>query len=175
MTRVDRSWTLFLDRDGVLNRKIEHGYVLNPGMLEVLPGAADALRALGGRFGTMVIVTNQRGVGRGLMSAADLESVHDRLLVTLQAGGGRIAAIFVCPHDLAAHCDCRKPNTGLALQAKARFSSIDFSRSVLVGDSASDMEMGRRLGMLTVGIGAQAPGAAAGTFASLLEFSRSLQ
>jgi D-glycero-D-manno-heptose 1,7-bisphosphate phosphatase len=175
MARVDRSWTLFLDRDGVLNRKIEGGYVLNPAMLELLPGAAAAVRALSGRFGTIVIVTNQRGVGRGLMSAADLDSVHERLLETLHAGGGRIAAIFVCPHDLAAGCDCRKPKTGLALQAKARFSEIDFSRSVLVGDSASDVEMGRRLGMLTVGIGAQAPEASAGTFSSLLEYSRSVQ
>lgn len=151
--RVDTAWTLFLDRDGVLNRKIENGYVLNPAMLEIPEAVAQAVASLSGRFGRIVIVTNQRGVGRGLMSLEDLAAVHSSLLRTIAGAGGRIDAIFVCPHDRSAGCGCRKPGIGLALLAKKRFPEIDFPRSILAGDSDSDIEFGRAMGMYTVRIG----------------------
>ena len=163
--RVDRFWTLFLDRDGVLNRKIPGGYVLEPSMLEVLPGVPEAMALLADRFGTIAIVTNQRGVGRGLMSAQDLGRVHDVLLAAVRRAGGRIDAVFACPHDLHESCGCRKPKPGLALQARARFPQIDFHRSVMVGDSDSDIEMGNALGMRAVLIGPDN---------SLLDFARAL-
>jgi D-glycero-D-manno-heptose 1,7-bisphosphate phosphatase len=170
--RVDSSWTLFLDRDGVLNRKIENNYVLNPSMLEILPGVAEALGALARRFGRMVIVTNQRALARGLMDNNDLNRVHARMFEAINSQGGRIDAVFVCPHDLDDQCSCRKPKSGLATQARQRFSEIDFARSVVVGDADSDIEMGRALGMYTVRIGQRGTGGAADLVcSSLLDFS----
>jgi D-glycero-D-manno-heptose 1,7-bisphosphate phosphatase len=173
MPRIDRSWTLFLDRDGVLNVQIENGYILNPSLLKILPGVTAALCFLAPRFGRIVIATNQRGVARRFMDWDDLNGVHTRLLDAIKDGGGRIDAIFVCPHDIDEQCGCRKPKTGLATQAKERFPEIDFARSILVGDSDSDIEMGRALGMFTVRI-AHGPTAGGADLVcpSLLEFSR---
>lgn len=171
----DASWTLFLDRDGVLNRKIENGYVLDPSMLEILPGVPQAVAVLGRRFGSIVVVTNQRGVGRGLMTLNDLALIHCRLLEEIRRHGGRIDAIFVCPHDLQDGCDCRKPKVGLALRAKAQIPAIEFARSVLVGDSDTDIAMGKALGMFTVRIGPSARGTADEMlFPDLLEFANFL-
>lgn len=169
----DGSWTLFLDRDGVLNRKVDNGYVLNPSMLEILPGAARATARLGERFGRIVIVTNQRGIGRGLMNQEDLGRVHSMLCAEISREGGRIDAIFVCPHDLQDRCSCRKPGIGLALKAKAQFPGIDFARSVLVGDSDTDIAMGKALGMVTVLIGSGAGSDL--TFPSLHKFANFLR
>ncbi len=173
--RIDSSWTLFLDRDGVLNRKVENGYVLNPSMLEIIPGAPEAVSSLGGRFGTIVIVTNQRGIARGLMTPDDLARVNASLLEAIRREGGRIDAIFVCPHDLQEECNCRKPKAGLALKAKERFSRIEFAKSVLVGDSDTDIKMGKELGMFTIRIG-RGTGNEAGDmlFSSLFEFARGM-
>ena len=173
--RIDSSWTLFLDRDGVLNRKIENGYVLNTSMLEVLPGALEAVSSLARRFGAIVIVTNQRGIARGLMTQEDLTQVHSHLLEAIRSEGGRIEAIFVCPHDTQENCDCRKPKSGLALQAKKQFSGIVFAKSVLVGDSDTDIEMGKTLGMFTIRVG-RGTGNETGDIvvSSLLEFARYL-
>lgn len=173
--QIDSSWTLFLDRDGVLNRKIEGGYVLDPSMLEILPGVPQALATLSRRFCSIVIVTNQRGIGRGLMTQGDLERVHSRLLDALGREGGRIDAIFVCPHDLRAGCNCRKPGPGLALRAKAQIPGIAFERSVLVGDSDTDIAMGKGLGMLTVRIAPDPSGVADElVFPGLPEFAKFL-
>lgn len=176
LPKFDISWTLFLDRDGVLNRKIENGYVLNPSMLDVAPGVPRAMATLGRHFGSIVIVTNQRGIGRGLMTPHDLERVHCRLLEDIGREGGKIDAIFVCPHDLQDECDCRKPKIGLALKAKIRFPTIEFSRSILVGDSDSDIAMGKGLGMFTVRIGPRASDTAGEmAFSDLLEFAKFLE
>ena len=169
---IDSSWTLFLDRDGVLNRKIENGYVLNPSMLEIVPGAPAAIYSLARRFGTIVIVTNQRGIARGLMTNDDLEMVHTCLLDAIRSEGGRIEGIFVCPHDVMEECNCRKPKVGLALKAKERFREIEFSKSILVGDSDTDIKMGKALGMFTVRVGR---GTGDAVVSSLLEFARLLQ
>jgi D-glycero-D-manno-heptose 1,7-bisphosphate phosphatase len=162
-------------QDGVLNRKIEDGYVLDPSMLEILPGVPQAVAALARCFGSIVVVTNQRGIGRGLLSADDLGRIHARLLAEIGRNGGRIDAIFVCPHDLKDGCECRKPKVGLALRARAQIPSIVFERSVLVGDSDTDIRMEKALGMVTVriapGAGASADGMA---FPGLLEFAKFL-
>jgi histidinol-phosphate phosphatase family protein len=106
--RIDSHWTLFLDRDGVVNQKIENGYVLNLTMLEILPDVPQALASLAELFGRISIVTNQRGIARGLMNAADLEAIHFFLLETIGKAGGRIDAIFVCPHDASERCCQRR-------------------------------------------------------------------
>jgi histidinol-phosphate phosphatase family protein len=141
--------TLFLDRDGVLNVR-PPGYVTTPAEWIPLPGLEEAMRQLSTVFGRIVVVTNQAGIGKGLMTEADLTAVHQKMLDTIRSAGGRIDAIYYCPHRREEGCDCRKPATGMGLRAKVDFPDIDFTNSWIVGDSASDMEFGFRLGMKTV-------------------------
>jgi D-glycero-D-manno-heptose 1,7-bisphosphate phosphatase len=150
---LDSSWTLFLDRDGVINRKREMDYVKIVEEFEWLAGAADAIALLNSGFGRTFIVTNQAGIGKGLMSEADVAQVHALLLSDLTRTGGNITAIYHCPHKSDAGCECRKPRTGMPLQAQREFPEVNFSKAVMVGDSASDLEMGRALGMINVLIG----------------------
>ncbi len=150
---IDSSWTLFLDRDGVINKKIDNDYVRSWADFQFLDGSLSALRILSGIFGRIVIITNQRGIAKGLYSVADLNDVHDKMRAEIYAAGGRVDGIFFCPHmGDEAECNCRKPKPGMALQAKAQFPEIDFSKSVLVGDSLSDIVFGENLGMITVHI-----------------------
>jgi len=148
---IDKTWTLFLDRDGVINRKIENDYVRNINQFELIPGVIDGLRILRGIFGKIIILTNQRCIGRGLMKEEDLLEIHAEMLKIFNEHGISIDGIYYCPHDPEKEeCNCRKPKPGLALKAKEDFSSIDFKRSIMVGDSLSDMELGRNLGMITI-------------------------
>ena len=150
------SWTVFLDRDGTLNEKAPEGdYVKSPGELRMLPGAAEAVARLNAAGLRTILVTNQRGVARGLMSAEDVEAVHARLAGELAAHRAHLDGVFVCPHETGA-CTCRKPGIGLFEQARDADPGIDFARSVMVGDAPSDMEAGRAAGMVTVAIGERA-------------------
>ena len=138
--------TLFLDRDGVINRKMPEGsYVTNPGSFEFIPGSIDALRRLRAAGVRTVVVTNQRGVALGLMTDDDVAAVHTAMRRSLSRAAADVAAIYVCPHD-AGTCDCRKPQLGLFRQACAADPSIDLENAALVGDSASDILAGNRLG-----------------------------
>jgi D-glycero-D-manno-heptose 1,7-bisphosphate phosphatase len=151
MPQHDRAirW-VFLDRDGTLNVKPPDGeYVERPDALELLPGAADAVRMLN-RAGVWTgVVTNQRGVALGRMSIEDLDAVHDRLKQLLRLGGAFVDAIFTCPHGIDT-CDCRKPQPGLLLKAQSEHPALDFANAAIVGDSLSDVQAGRRLGLRTV-------------------------
>ena len=129
---------LFLDRDGILNKHLPGDYVRNWGMWEWLPGVLEAMPVLAQRFQRIFIVTNQQGVGKGLMSAADLEDVHRHMLSDIEAAGGRIDKVYTCTALEAEHSPNRKPEIGMALQAQRDFPEVDFHRSVMVGDSASD-------------------------------------
>lgn len=171
---VDHTWTLFLDRDGVLNRKIDHDYVRNWQQFEFLPGVKDALAVFAQKFGRIVIVTNQRGVGRGLMSETDLHEIHMQLMDEVEQAGGRIDAIFYCPDITDEGSTHRKPKPGMAFDAKNLFPEIDFSKSIIVGDSGSDMEFGKNLGMITVLIGDKPKPAADILLPSLIKFSETL-
>ena len=166
-------WTLFLDRDGVLNRRIVGDYVRSWEQFELIEGVLEALAALAFRFGRIVVVTNQQGIGKGLFGLADLQDIHRRFTQTVAETGGRIDGIFVCPHLADDEtCDCRKPKTGMALQAQAAFPEIDFRKSVLVGDSVSDIAFGRALGMHTVQIGPENSAGAHRRAESLLDWSK---
>lgn len=148
---IDRSWTLFLDRDGVINRKLPDDYVKQPGEFEFLPGVLDALATLNHKFGIIVIVTNQQGIGKGLMSFDQLAGIHKMMLAKISETGGRIDQIYFA-WQLAEwnHAD-RKPNIGMAETARKDFKNeIDFSKSIIVGDSLSDMEFGTNAGMKRV-------------------------
>lgn len=141
--------TLFLDRDGVLNERTPGDYVKHPDAFIPTAGVFEALALLSRLFGRIVVVTNQAGVGRGLMTEAQLLAVHQKMLDLTAAAGGRIDRAYYCPHRSDAGCGCRKPAPGMALQAQADFPDIDFRQAWMVGDSASDIEFGQRLGMNT--------------------------
>jgi histidinol-phosphate phosphatase family protein len=144
------SWTLFLDRDGVINRKVDNGYVTKLSEFEALPGAIESIAALSQIFRRVIIVSNQRGISRGFYSTDIVEQIHKHLIAETELRGGRIDKAYYCPHAIEDNCSCRKPGTGMAMQAKMDFPEIDFLQSVMVGDSGSDIEFGRRLGMTTV-------------------------
>lgn len=147
--RYDQSWTLFLDRDGVINDEIVGRYVTSWDEFVFSPGALEALPGLASRFGNIVVVTNQRGVGRGIMGIEDLREINVQTHAAVAAAGGRIDKIYACT-AVADTNHNRKPNVGMAMQAKEDFPAIDFRRSVMVGNSISDMEFGKRVAMRTV-------------------------
>jgi histidinol-phosphate phosphatase family protein len=169
-----KGWTLFLDRDGVINRRIPGGYVTQWADFEFLEGVPGAVAALSAIFGRIIVVSNQQGVGKGLMSLEDLEAIDKGMRSGILMAGGRIDAAYYSPHlESAGHPD-RKPGTGMAERAKTDFPDIDFSRSVMAGDTATDAEFGRKLGMVTVWIGEKDPDEpeqADLSFRSLAEFA----
>lgn len=146
---VDASWTLFLDRDGVINKEKEGDYIRNLSEFEFLPGALSSLQQITPRFQRCIVVTNQRGIGKGLMRVDDLSSIHTYLQTQVAAGGGKLDALFYAP-DLDSDSPNRKPNPGMAFQAKNLFPEIDFLKSIMVGNRLSDMEFGRNCGMTTI-------------------------
>jgi histidinol-phosphate phosphatase family protein len=175
----DSSWTLFLDRDGVINKKIDEDYVRSISSFEWLPGSLDALAKLAPLFKTVVVVTNQQGVGKGLMSENELRSVHEHMLHNVRIHGGRIDAVYFAPWLKDQNHPERKPGIGMAEKAKRDFPLINFERSIMVGDSLSDVEFGKQAGMYTVLIG-NVPEAIAArqpdfVFPSLLEFANALR
>jgi histidinol-phosphate phosphatase family protein len=146
----DKTWTLFLDRDGVINNKLDNDYVRSWDSFKFLPGVLEALELMATLFRIIVVTTNQQGIGKGLYTESDLRHIHKNMLDQVHLRGGRIDKVYFCPHLAAANSDCRKPNTGMAIQAKNDFPAIDFSKSIMVGDSWSDMQFGKKLGMITV-------------------------
>jgi D-glycero-D-manno-heptose 1,7-bisphosphate phosphatase len=147
--KIDKSWTLFLDRDGVINKEKYEDYVYKYDEFIFYDGAPEALRIATEKFGRLVVVTNQRGVGRGLMTEADLAKIHESMLADVKAAGGNIQKVYYCI-ALDNQSSCRKPNIGMAEEAKADFPDIDFSKSIMIGNNISDMEFGRNAGMFTV-------------------------
>jgi D-glycero-D-manno-heptose 1,7-bisphosphate phosphatase len=144
---------VFLDRDGVLNRRpAEHEYVTSAAALELLPGVADAVASLRRAGYLPIVVSNQRGVARGSVSETTLREIERRLL----EAGIPIAAFYYCRHDLSAECSCRKPRPGLLLQAAADYA-LDLGASVMIGDDETDVVAGRSAGCRTIRIGAEGP------------------
>lgn len=129
---------LFLDRDGILNKHLPGDYVRNWNMWEWLPGVLDAMPVLAKHYKRIFIVSNQQGVGKGLMTQADLDDVHRHMLSDIEKAGGRIDKVYVCTDLESAHSPNRKPEIGMALHAQRDFPEVDFHRSVMVGDSKSD-------------------------------------
>ena len=141
-----RPTTVFLDRDGVINRKMPAGaYVERWEQFEFLPGAIEALSLLRGAAIRTVVVTNQRGVALGRMTIADVDDIHGRMQTALAASAAQCDAVLVCPHDEGS-CGCRKPGLGLFVQAQALIPEIDLDRAAVVGDSATDLIAANRLG-----------------------------
>ena len=142
--------TLFLDRDGVINRKLEARYVRDFSEFEFLPGALNAIAQLSNRFIRIIIVTNQQGIAKGIMSENDLNILHAQMQASIERSGGKIDKIYFCPCLASENCECRKPNTGMIKQAFIDFPMISIEDSYLVGDSDSDIEAGQKMNLQTV-------------------------
>lgn len=145
---------VFLDRDGTIVE--ERGYITSPEGIALIPGAAPAIAALGRAEWRTIVVSNQAGIAKGLMTEGDLARVNERMVTLLAGQGAAVDAIYCCPHhpqgtvpEYTRVCECRKPGTGL-LRRAATEHGIDPTRSVIVGDSIRDLDAGRAMGMRTV-------------------------
>src|SRR5258708_25124328 len=153
---IDGHWTLFLDRDGVINEEKEQSYVFHYDEFAFYEGSLEALRLLADIFPRIVVVTIQRGVGKGLMTGEDLADIHGKMAAEVAAAGGRIDAIYYCD-SLSDDHPYRKPNPGMALAAQHDLPGIDFSRSIMVRNNISDMEFGRNARIYTVFLSTTSP------------------
>ena len=156
---------VFLDRDGVIIENRAR-YVRAWADVAFLPGALAALATLSRAPLAVVIVTNQSAVGQGLLSESEAEAINAGLLAAIRAAGGRVDAVYLCPHTDADGCDCRKPAPGLLRRAAAELD-LDLPRSVLIGDALSDLAAGRaagvgRVALVRTGRGAEQEHLAAG-------------
>ena len=147
---INKNWTLFLDRDGVINKKIDNDYVKQWIEFEFIEGVLDALKFLNTVFGNIIVVTNQQGIGKKLYRKEDLEIIHKNMLYEIAYHGGKIDKVYFSPYLKSENHPFRKPGIGLALKAKEDISTINFKESIMVGDSMSDMEFGRNAGMKTI-------------------------
>jgi D-glycero-D-manno-heptose 1,7-bisphosphate phosphatase len=139
---------IFLDRDGVINAN-RADYVKRWAEFCFLPGALTALQTLATLGWPIVVITNQSAIGRGLVTQAAVEQIHQRMIDAIHAAGGRIDALFYCAHHPEDGCDCRKPRPGLLHQAQARLQ-IDLARSILIGDAVSDLQAAQAVGAFPV-------------------------
>ena len=146
---IDKSWSLFLDRDGVINHDKENDYIRNRDEFKFYDGVKEAMKIFAGKFGKIFIVSNQRGVGRQLMTEDDLIKIHDFMISEVNKSGGRIDEIYYCT-AIDAKDPNRKPNPGMAFQAKNDFQEIDLTKAIIVGNKPSDMLFGRNAGIYTV-------------------------
>jgi D-glycero-D-manno-heptose 1,7-bisphosphate phosphatase len=149
LSHIDKTWTLFLDRDGVINYENPGTYVRNWDEFIFYPNARENIAYFNKRFQHIVLATNQRGITKGIMTIADLENIHARMMKGIEEKGGKIDRIYYCI-DLEASSTCRKPNPGMAFQAAADFQDIDLKKSLMVGNNISDMLFGKNAGMKTV-------------------------
>jgi D-glycero-alpha-D-manno-heptose 1-phosphate guanylyltransferase len=146
---IDKSWTLFIDRDGVINHEKKEEYIRNWGEFRFYEGVKEAMKTFGDKFGKVIVISNQRGIGRQLMREEDLSDIHRNMRDSIEKAGGRIDHIYYCTSTDNKHI-CRKPNPGMAFLAKKDFPGTDFSRSIMIGNKPSDMLFGRFAGIHTV-------------------------
>lgn len=147
---INSEWSLFLDRDGVINKRIPDDYVKNCEQFILLPGVVEAMKIFSDIFEYIFIVTNQQGIGKGVMTENELTVIHSFMTNEIEKEGGRIDKVYFSPYLESEHHPMRKPAPGMALQAKNDFSTIRFNHSIMAGDSISDMLFGKNLGMTTV-------------------------
>jgi D-glycero-D-manno-heptose 1,7-bisphosphate phosphatase len=149
LKKINNSWTLFLDRDGVINHDKENDYIRDWNEFRFYDTTIQAMAILAKHFNRILVTTNQKGVGKGLMTVIDLDTIHSNMVLKIQEAGGRIDKIYYCS-DLSDDSPNRKPNPGMALQAKQDCAEIDLSKSIIVGNRISDMGFGRNAGIYTV-------------------------
>jgi histidinol-phosphate phosphatase family protein len=150
LSKIDQSWTLFLDRDGVINERNFDGYILQWSDFHFTPGLLDAAAQIGQHFGHVFVVTNQQCVAKQLITESELAQLHQKMKMELAAKGLQIDDIKVATERKHQEPFRRKPNTQMALELKATYPELDFKKAVMVGDTDSDIVFGKALGMFTV-------------------------
>lgn len=149
LSKIDKSWTLFLDRDGVINEEKVGEYVLHWNQFIFTKGTLEIFKKLTAVFGRIMVISNQRGVGRQLMTEANLQSIHLEMQREVEIVGGKIDKIYYCT-EKDDKCFYRKPNPGMAFRALQDFPDIDLTKTIMVGNKPSDMKFGRAAGVYTV-------------------------
>lgn len=143
---------IFFDRDGVINEAPPPGdYLRSWSEFRLIESVVDWIRLFNTLGYLVVVVTNQRGIARGLMTVEAVEDIHRRMMETLAGRGARIDDVFYCPHERDAGCDCRKPLPGMVRRAAAKWD-IDMERSAMIGDSKKDEELARACGMTFIAV-----------------------
>ncbi len=146
---IDTDWTLFLDRDGVINYEKQNDYIHNWSEFKFYEGVLDAMAIFSKKFKHIVVVTNQRGIGKCVTKEEDVIYLHRKMKEEVEENGGRIDAIYYCK-DVDNSSPCRKPNPGMGLQALKDIPSIDLTKAVMIGNTLSDMQFGKNLGIATI-------------------------
>lgn len=147
---IDKSWTLFLDRDGVINSFEKGKTIQTIKDFHFIEGSVEAIVMASKILGRIIVVTNQQGVFNNEIDATELEKIHFYIQDSVKAKKGKIDAIYYCPYPSKWNARCRKPNPGMAIWAKHDFPDIDFKKSIMIGDSLSDMEFAENLGMFKI-------------------------
>ncbi len=147
--QINKSWTLLLDRDGVINHEKHDDYIHTWDEFVFYDGVKEAMKVFSEKFQHIIVITNQRGVGRGLTKLEDLHTIHANMKEEIELNEGRIDAVFYCT-ETDDDNPYRKPNTGMGLQAAKQFPSINFQKTIMVGNTMSDMLFGKNLGAYTV-------------------------
>jgi D-glycero-D-manno-heptose 1,7-bisphosphate phosphatase len=154
---IDNTWSLFLDRDGVINKRIFGGYITSIEEFEFLSGVEEAIVQFSKNFHLVLVVTNQQGIAKGIMSERNLLEIHNYMCDQIYLKGGRIDKCYFAPNLKGADDDMRKPSPVMAELAKMEYTEIDFKRCVMIGDTDTDIEFGKNLGMKTVRIKTDEP------------------
>lgn len=149
LKKIDKSWTLFLDRDGVINHEKHQDYIHTWDEFVFYDGVKEAIKIFTEKFKYIIIVTNQKGVGKGMTKLEDLNIIHSNMQEEIENAGGRIDKIYFCTELDESH-PSRKPNPGMGLQAVNDLPNIDLSKAIMVGNTMGDMEFGRNLGIKTI-------------------------
>ncbi len=179
LKEIRYDWTLFLDRDGVLNHEKKEDYILDKTEFRFYDGVLEALKIVAPLFKHIFIITNQRGIGKGLMTEDDLSGIHQLMLSEINSNGGKIDNIYYCT-STEKNNFFRKPNPGMAILAKTNFPEIDLSKSIMVGNKPTDMLFARNAGMFAVFVATTNPAVPFPNadidlrFNSLLEFAKAL-
>ena len=136
---------VFLDRDGVINKNPLDGYVTSWGKFHFIPGAIKAIKRLTQNNFKIFIISNQAGVGKGVYSQKTLDEITQNMLKKIERSAGKIKGVYYCPHKDEDNCNCRKPKTGLFLEA-VKGLDVDFKDTYLIGDSEGDIQAGKKIG-----------------------------
>lgn len=149
---IDATWTLFLDRDGVINERIMDGYVTSIPDFHFLPQVPESIAFFSKHFCRVIVVTNQQGIAKKLMNERNLLEIHRYMQSEVEKFGAKIDACYFAPEFKSDAFSTRKPKPDMALKAQLDFPEIDFKKSIMVGDTDSDILFGKNLGMKTVRI-----------------------
>lgn len=149
LKKIDNTWTLFLDRDGVINHEKKEDYIHTWDEFHFYDGAKEAITLFAKKFRFIIVITNQRGIGKGVTRLSEVERIHKNMTAEIEKAGGRIDAVYFCP-DIDNNSPDRKPNTGMGLRALKDFPAIDLNKTIMIGNTGSDMQFGRNLGLKTI-------------------------